>query len=145
MSQHDGHLVSRQLLQRHERGPSARGEGEMRLACVGVRRRASDEPALGEALEDAAQIAAVDVQGLRKINGGWLRVAGRPGVAVIPDLVEHASFGQGERAMEEFFLQHANLARVEAVEPSDGVDVLRECGSGHVRSSVEWPGGGLPG
>ena len=104
-----------------------------------------DEPALGEALEDAARVAAVDVQGLRKINGGRLRVAGRSGVAVIPDLVEHASFGQRERAMEEFFLQHANLARVEAVEPADGVDVLRECGSGHVRSSVEWPGGGLPG
>jgi hypothetical protein len=47
--------------------------------------------------------------------------------------------------MEEFFLQHANLARVEAVEAADGVDVLPECGSGHVRFSFAWPGGGLPG
>jgi hypothetical protein len=46
--------------------------------------------------------------------------------------------------VEEFFLQHANLACVEAVEAADGVDVLRERGSGHVRSSFEWPEGGLP-
>jgi hypothetical protein len=94
VSQHDAHLVSRQLLQRHERGLSARGEGEMRLACVGDRRRACDEPAPGEAPEDAAQVAAVEVQSLRKINGGRRRCPGRPGVTVIPDLVEHASFGQ---------------------------------------------------
>jgi hypothetical protein len=137
-SQQDGHLLSRQLLQRRERGLSARAEGEMRLACVGVRRRACDKPPLFEALEDAAQVAAVDIQRPCEVDSRRCRGAGHPGVAVIPDLVEHTPFGQRERAVEEFLLQHANLARVEAVEAADGIDVLRERGCGHVRSSFEF-------
>jgi hypothetical protein len=54
---------------------------------------------------------------------------------VIPDLIKHTPFGQREPAVEEFLLQHANLARVEAVEAANGIDVLRERGTGHVHSS----------
>src|SRR5262249_44134324 len=120
-----------------ERRLASRGEGEMRLAPVGVGSRARDEPAPGEALEDAAQVPDVDVQGLREIDGGRRRRARRPGVAVTPDLVEHAPLGQREGAVQELFLQYADLARVEAVEAADGVDVLRERRSGHVRSSFD--------
>src|SRR5215510_11771494 len=126
-----------QQLARPERRLSARGQGEMRLACVGIRRGARDEPTRGEALEDTAQVAAVDVERLRDVGCGRRRGAGRAGLTVIPDLVEHAPFGQRERAVEELFLQHANLARVEAVEAADGVGVLRERGNGHGRSSFE--------
>lgn len=41
--QHDGHLVSCQLLQRPERGSSASGEGQMRLTRIGLRRRTGNQ------------------------------------------------------------------------------------------------------
>ena len=37
------------------------------------------------------------------------------------DLVKHAHFGEGERALQQSFTQDANLAGVEAVEGADSL------------------------
>jgi len=59
--QHGRHLASRQPLQRRKRGPSASGQDQMRLTAVGLRCRTGDESAPREALEDSAQISAVEL------------------------------------------------------------------------------------
>jgi hypothetical protein len=66
----------------------------------GARLERDDKPPLGEALEDAAQVAAVDIQRPREIDSRRCRGAGHPRVAVIPDLVEHTHFGQRERRQD---------------------------------------------
>src|SRR5262245_54272296 len=101
----------------------------MRVTRIGLRRRAADQLALCKALEDATQIPAIEPQDLGNLGGRWRGVAGRPGVSVVPDLVEHPSFGQGKLAMEQLLLKDANLTSVETVEAADRVHVLR--GSSH--------------
>jgi hypothetical protein len=128
---HDGHFVACQLLERRKCGLPASGQGKMRLTRVGVRGRPRDEPAALEALQDAAQIPAVEFQDLRHVGGGRLDRARRSGIAVVPDLKEHAPFGQRKRALEQLLLQHANLARVEAIEAANRVDVLGKSESSH--------------
>ena len=46
------------------------------------------------------------------------------GVALL-DLIEHARFGQRERAVEPALLQHAEILGVEAVEATHRGDALR--------------------
>ena len=63
---------------------------------------------IGELSQDAAEVAAIDPQRLDQLAGG--------GVAAGVDLVEHARFGEAQRAVGEVLVEQADLAGVEAVE-----------------------------
>src|SRR5262245_23493953 len=91
------------------------------------RARLEDEPALAEAAQDAAEIALIKAE-----VGGNL---GRRRLLPVRELVEHASFRQRIRAVEEVLLQHADAPRVDAVEPADRADALLEGLVGHAQAS----------
>ena len=67
--------------------------------------------------ENPAEIAGVEAEVAADF--------GRRRVAALADLVEHARFGQRERAVEPAVAQHAEMLRVEAVEAPHRGDPLR--------------------
>ena len=75
-----------------------------------------------QALQQPAEVAEVDVE-----VGAELA---RRTFATLADLVEHARLRQRERQAEVARLQHADAARIEAVEAPHRVDM------GHARSSA---------
>src|SRR5271167_1273167 len=86
---------------------SARGHRQEALPSIVRRDVFADQPALVKSAQDAAEVTGVEA----KIAGD---VARRRAVALV-DLVQHARFGQRERAVEPAMLQHAEMPGVEAV------------------------------
>src|SRR6185312_13256504 len=85
---------------------------------------AGHELAPAEVAEDAAQVAGVEVEFAAEIGGAH-------GVAV-GELVQHADRGQREVALEMRLIENVDAARIESIEPADGVDgVGRGSGCGH--------------
>ena len=97
----------------------AAARGDRQEALPGVVRRdvLADQPALVKAAQDAAEIAGVEAEIAADV--------GRGGAVALLDLVEHARFGQRERAVEPAVLQHAEMLGVEAVEAAHRGDALR--------------------
>jgi multidrug efflux pump subunit AcrA (membrane-fusion protein) len=102
---------------------SALGDRQQALAAVAVRGRLDDQLARLEAAQDAAEIARVHSQILGELAGGRL--------VALRELVEHARLGEGERAFEPAFLQHADALGVEAVEAPHRGDAGLDLGSRH--------------
>ena len=71
-----------------------------------------------EPAQDAAEVAGVEAEVLGELGRGRLRPVG--------ELVEHAAFGERERALQQPFLQHADALRVEAREAPHRGDALLE-------------------
>src|SRR5690606_28844925 len=90
------------------------------------RRLARNQPLALEAAQDAAEIAGIEAELAADI--------GRSGFLPLRELVQHACLGKGERTLQMLFFQHADLARVEAVEGAERADAAGEFlvrGSGH--------------
>ena len=96
----------------------ARGQRQQALAPVDRRWRAREQPIALEALQDAAEIAGIEIQFAAKFGG---RNAGALG-----EFVQHAGLGQREAAVQQALLQGADDARVEAAEPPDGGDAVSQ-------------------
>ncbi len=96
----------------------------MALPRVGRRRLAHDEAAPLEIAQYAAQIAGVEIE----------RAAdpARRHRAALRDLVKEARLAERIGAVEIGFAQHADLARVEAVEAAHRGDAALQVLSGHV-------------
>ena len=78
------------------------------MTAIRLRRGLADQAALFKSAQDAAEVAGVESKLLAEFGGG--------GLLAVRDFVEHAQFGEREWALEQPFAQHANLARVKAVE-----------------------------
>ncbi|MNS82625.1 hypothetical protein D3C72_1163730 [compost metagenome] len=103
------------------------GLGQAQHALAGVARvRLAREPAVGfEAAQDAAEVARVEAQVAPDLAGD--------GGFAVRQLVEHAHVGQRQVAAQ-IGVEGADAARVEAVEPADGLDGGRVdggCWRGH--------------
>jgi hypothetical protein len=72
---------------------------------------APDQLAFLQAAQQAAQVAGVEVEVAGEFGGG--------GPVAVRELPEEARFGEAEPGLGEAFLEHADTARVEAVEAAD--------------------------
>ncbi len=77
---------------------------------------APDQPALFEIAQHARQIAGIEIERAADRACGGRIAAG--------DLVEHACFAERVGAVEKGFAQHADLARVEAIEAAHRRDAI---------------------
>src|SRR3954470_16829065 len=114
--------ATRALIERGERLAALRRERQPYAPGVVPRALALHQALALQALQQAAEVAEVDVE-------FGAELAGRT-FAALADLVEHARLGQRERQAEVARLQHADAARIEAVEAPHRVDM------GHARSSA---------
>ena len=111
-------LLARTCVERGEGVAAGRGQRQQALAPVGGGWRAREQAVALEALQDAAEIAGIELQFAAELGGGEAGALGQ--------FVEHARLGEREAALQQAFLQGADGARVEAVEPADGGDAMRE-------------------
>src|SRR5439155_18075545 len=80
-------------------------------------------PPLVKCAQDAAQVSGIQFKFFAQFRSCGLLAVG--------EFVEHADFTQGQRTVEQPFLQNTNLPRVEAIEAPDGLNALTEfVGSG---------------
>ena len=121
-AQHGDDLVLGAMVERSEGGAAQRGQGQQALAGVQRAGGALDQTALLEALEQAAEIAGIEAEVADE------RARGR--IFPMGQLVEDAGLGQGEGALEQPLLEHADAPGIEAVEAPDGSDAGRQRGSG---------------
>src|SRR5262249_14214915 len=99
------------LVERLKNAAALGGERHEVLAGVGWRRFTADQLPAFKALQNAAEIAIVQVE-LRRQFRSW------PFRAMC-QFVEHAHFGQRERTAEEPFVEDSNVLRVETIETAD--------------------------
>ena len=92
------------------------GQRKQALAPAIGPRRAGKQTVAFEALQNAAEIAGIEIQFAAKIGGCSAGALGK--------LVENARLGQREAAVQQAFPQRADDARVEAAEPADSGDTL---------------------
>ncbi len=116
--QHPAHVLVRAGVEGREGLAPLRGQREVASPAVLLRTELAKEPALLEAAQDAAQIPGVDAEVATQLGGRR--------VHAVRELVQHARLREGERTAGEAFTQHADLARVEAVEATHGVDAAIE-------------------
>src|SRR5204863_9826149 len=109
-------------IQRLECGPPRARRREDVAARVCFRGRAFQPSAFLECTQDAAQITSVESERAAQI------ARGKPGA--VARFVQDARLGQRERAVQEAFLEDADLARIEAVEVPDSADVRVEGAGG---------------
>ncbi len=107
-SEYCGHLLLRADFKFTENLMPFSGQGQARPPGVGRARGPFNEILPLEALEHPAQISLIEFQ----LPGQLGR--GRP--VAVRDLVQHASLGQGERALQQAFVQNADVLRIEPVE-----------------------------
>src|SRR5207248_5081817 len=93
-----------------ERLSARRGQRQPALPRIARHRLAPQQPAALKAAQDTTQITRIEAQIAGDFSSGWLVAPG--------EFVQHAGFGQRERALQQTLLQHADLLRVEAVEVS---------------------------
>lgn len=87
---------------------------------------APDEPAPLEALDEAADIAGVEIEVGDEIRGRRAVADG--------DLIDDTRFRQRERTAEQRLLKHAHPPSVETREPADAGNGLVETGGRHLSS-----------
>ena len=103
----------RARIERRERLPPAARQRQQSFARVRQRTLPPYPPSLDETPQDAAEIALVHAEACSEGTGARRRLNG-----CMRQFVEHAHFGQRERACEQAFAQHAYALRVEAIEPA---------------------------
>lgn len=108
-------LLARALVERRKRAPARGGKGERAGPGVARRRRGVQQAACLEAREEPAQVAGVELQ----VVGEFARRERR----TVGQLPEQARLGEREAGGEQLVGQHADAARVEAVEGTQRVDV----------------------
>ena len=113
-------LVARTCIERRKRLAAGVGQRQRALAAIGFGGHAADQPVAFEALQDPAEIAGIESEFATEAGGG--------GPGPLRQFVEHARLGEREAASQQAFLQDADGARVEPVEPPDGGDAVRETG-----------------
>src|SRR5208282_3418091 len=109
-------VALRTLLQRRKRLAAARRQRQMALPGIAGGNAASDQSALFEVAQHAAQISGIEVERAADATGRRRMAAG--------DLVKHARLAKRIGAVEIGLAQHAEPPRVEAVEPAHGGDPL---------------------
>src|SRR5262249_36116689 len=107
-SKHRCDLVMRIAVESHEGLPSLGGQRAALLPAVRGEGVAADQSALLEALDDPAEIAEIEPE----IGSDLL---GRE-IVTMRKLVEHPRLAQRERALRQMLAEHAEFARIEAVE-----------------------------
>jgi len=115
------HLGLRATVQRCEGAPPGRADRQPHLPRIGAGAGGLDQPAFLETAQQPAQVAGVEVQRLGQLGGG--------GVLAVRQLPQQARFGQRKAAVQQAFVQHADAARVEAVEGAQRGDAF--VGGGH--------------
>ena len=114
--QHRANLPLRTALEGREHPPAGRGEPQVPAPCVGGRGGACKQSLRLKALEDAAEISAVEPQLARQLGSHDARA--------MRDLVHHPHFGQGVGTVEEALRQHADAAGVIAIEGAHLTDLF---------------------
>ncbi len=76
------------------------------MPAVILRALLREQPFVGEAAQDAAEIAVIEVE-----RGGEFA---RGHLLAMRQLIEHAPFGEGKAGVNQPLLQQSELARVEA-------------------------------
>src|SRR5208282_2281803 len=109
-------VALRTLLQRRKRLAAPRRQRQMALPGIADGNAASDQSALFEVAQHAAQISGIEIERAADAAGRRRTAAG--------DLVKHARLAERIGAVEIGLAQHAEPPRVEAVEPAHGVDPL---------------------
>jgi hypothetical protein len=112
-------LLARPGVERGEGCATRRGQRQQRLAPVGRSGHAREQPVALEALQDAAEIAGIELQRAAKLGGGR--------VVALREFEQHAGFGKREAAVQQSLLQRADRAGIEAAEAADGADPPLEC------------------
>ena len=115
--QHRAHFVLRMLLDWLKSLEAAPRHRQERLASIAIRTLTLNVALRLEGAQNAAEVTGVEAEFARD-------VACRRFLA-LNDLVQHARFRQRERAAAIAFLQHADVARVEPIEPAHGGDAAR--------------------
>src|SRR6185312_4850477 len=101
-------------------------EAQMAPAPVGPGPLAAEQPPPLEAAKDPAEVAGIHPERRAHLAGG--------GSLLVSELVEHSPLGEGERALEESFVEDTDLSGVEPVEAAHGGSAGVEGGradSGH--------------
>src|SRR5579875_12473 len=123
-AKHVGHLLIGTTVEKRDGFAPARAESEKLVACVGDGTLSSDETAPHELAQNAAEIAAVQIEVAGDDFCGWILQKRK--------LLQNAAFGKGERAIEIAFAEDADLPSVEAIEAPDsgdfGLQRRRRCG-----------------
>jgi hypothetical protein len=122
-------FLLRALLQRREGAPAGRAQAEVLLARVAVGAGGAHQAAFLQPAQQPAQVAGVEVQPARQRTDG--RAVGFLGMCELP---QHAGLGQAVGRLQQAFVQHADAARVEAVEPPDGLDAVASPGEMSIRT-----------
>ena len=118
--EHCGDLVVRTLVEWREGLAALGGDRDQALSRIVRCRLAGDEAVLGEAPQDAAEIAGVEPEvGGERSRGDRLTMCKLP---------EDARLGHRESGVEEMLVQQADLARVEAGEAAHGGDATLQVG-----------------
>ena len=118
-------LASRAGIQRRESTPTGGREAQVQMARIVLRASALHQAALLEAAQQAAQIAGIEIECTRELGRGR-------GLAM-RKLPQQPRFGQREARMQQSFVQHADAARVEAVEGTHPLDAV---GGGRGRGRI---------
>src|SRR5207244_13444429 len=77
-------------------------------ACIMLRGFTQNPPPLVKCAQDAAQVSGIQFKFFAQFRSCGLLAVG--------EFVEHADFTQGQRTVEQPFLQNTDLPRVEALE-----------------------------
>jgi transposase-like protein len=115
--QHGGHLAPRRV----DQGARVRWPASVscrRVARIRGRARLGDQPLLVETADHPAQVARVQAQLAAQVRAGE--------IVPMRQLIQDAHFRQRKRAVEQVFMQHANLARIKTVEAAHAVRAFTE-------------------
>lgn len=120
--EHRAHVLRGPAVERRVRATAVGCQRQRALPAIGRGRAAQHVSLAYEALQDAAQVAGVEAKAGRQVACG--------DAGVVRELVEDARLRERPGGGVQSFLQHADTARVEAVEAANGGDV-GAVGMGH--------------
>jgi len=109
-------LVPRARVDRREHIAAPVRQGKDDLSAIALRGMLSNDTVGRKALQHTAQVTRIQTELLHEL--------GRRAALALRQLVKDPTFGQRQRTAEQPFLQDADLAGVEPVEPPDGTDPL---------------------
>src|SRR5690348_18242489 len=98
--------------------PSFGGQAELILSPIRGQRLAGDQSVVFKFLNDAAEIAGIEIEFASNGLGGRVFAVG--------EFVEHPRLAQRERSFQQVLIEHAEFARIEAGEGAYRRDLLVE-------------------
>ena len=118
-----GHLVIRALVQRREDLAATVAQAQQTLPAVVFGPLAIDQTLASEVVQDAAEVAGVEVELAGELGGR--------DVDVLRQLVEHAHLRQRKRAAQIALFEQPDVPRVQTIEAAHVENALRRDGVDH--------------